>query len=224
MLVSSTLALSTEHSRLPRMRAVSKPSARDALDLRHAVEHRVEAFVVAGGVLAPAARLAEVDVAGQFAQDHDVEARDDLGLQRRRRRELRIQTARAAGWRTAPAPCGCRRMPCSGRSSRGSVSYCGPPTAPISIASASLRERERGRRQRMAGRVVARAADRRGLRRRSAGRRARSTSSTRCACATISVPMPSPGRIAIFIVSVPINKKRRRFTLAPLLVREVFYG
>ena len=90
-------------------------------------------------------------------------------------------------------------MPCSGRSARGSVSYRGPPTAPSSTASARLRELQRRRGQRIAGGVVAGAADRR-LARVSIGRPSlRSASSTLRACATISGPMPSPGRIAIFI-------------------------
>ena len=42
-------------------------------------------------------------------------------------------------------------MPCSGRNSRGSVSYCGPPTAPISDGVRVLRESQRRRRQRMPG-------------------------------------------------------------------------
>ena len=51
----------------------------DALDLRARVAHRVEGLLGAGegavGRAAPAARLAEVDVAGELADDQDVEAR-----------------------------------------------------------------------------------------------------------------------------------------------------
>ena len=66
--------------------------ARDARDLAFAVAHRVEAFVARPRALrAAAARLAEIDVAGQLADDHEVEPGDDFGLQRRRRGELRIQ-------------------------------------------------------------------------------------------------------------------------------------
>src|SRR6266576_193762 len=39
------------------------------------------------GVGVAAARLAEIDAAGQLADDHDVEALDDLGLQRTRSEE-----------------------------------------------------------------------------------------------------------------------------------------
>ena len=66
-----------------RLRAVSKPDVRDAADLRLGVAHGVEALALAGVGRADAARLAEVDVAGELAHDHDVEAGDDLGLQRR---------------------------------------------------------------------------------------------------------------------------------------------
>ena len=52
------------------------------------------AALAAAGVL-NAARLAEVDAAGQFAHDHDVEARDDIGLERRGMREGGIDHGRA---------------------------------------------------------------------------------------------------------------------------------
>jgi hypothetical protein len=39
----------------------------------------------------PPARLAEVDVAGQLAENHDVEPGYDIGLERRRCRELGIE-------------------------------------------------------------------------------------------------------------------------------------
>ena len=57
----------------------------DALDLGTGVAHGVEGFLGAGEVAigghAAAARLAEVDVAGQLADDEDVEARDQFGLE-----------------------------------------------------------------------------------------------------------------------------------------------
>jgi hypothetical protein len=50
-----------------------------------AVAHGVEGFLGAGEVAvhrrAAAARLAEVDVAGQLADDQDVQARHQLGLE-----------------------------------------------------------------------------------------------------------------------------------------------
>ena len=182
--MSSTLALSTEQSAALALARGLEADARDALDLaaRCSASCRSLRVAVRRCVRRPRG-CAEVDVARELAHDHEVEARDDLGLERRRRGELRDTAAPAAGSRTGPAPCECASSPCSGRSSRGSVSYCGPPTAPSSTASARLRERERGGGQRMARRVVAGAADRRASRSRSAGPRRAATSSTRCACA-----------------------------------------
>ncbi len=107
MLVSSTLALSTEHSRLLALARRLEPDARDALDLRHAVVHRVEAFASPRALRAAAARLAEVDVAGQLAHDHEVEPGDDVGLERRSGGELGIQDRRTQVREQAAAPCGC---------------------------------------------------------------------------------------------------------------------
>src|SRR5207247_1038540 len=64
----------------------------DALDLGLRVAHGVEGFFGAGEMAvdrgAAAARLAEVDVAGELADDEDVQPRDELRLQARRMREL----------------------------------------------------------------------------------------------------------------------------------------
>jgi hypothetical protein len=79
MLVSRTFALSTEHSRPPRRRAVSNPTRAMRRISVCAVAHRVEALVVARAFALPSAGLAEIDVAGQLADDHEVET-----LQRRR--------------------------------------------------------------------------------------------------------------------------------------------
>ena len=57
--------------------------AHDALDLAFRVAHRVEGFPLAGGVGCDAARLAEIQVPGQLAQDHDVQSLDDFALERR---------------------------------------------------------------------------------------------------------------------------------------------
>ena len=54
----------------------------DAADLGGRVALRVEGLDLAGGVDVAAARLTEIHAAGQLADDHDVEALDDLGLQR----------------------------------------------------------------------------------------------------------------------------------------------
>src|SRR6185312_4194865 len=89
------------------------------------------------------------------------------------------------------------RMPCSGRSSRGSVSYFGPPTAPSSTASAACASStvDGGN----GWPAVSWPAPPIAPRAFSIGSpSAASTSSTRSASRTISGPMPSPGRIAIF--------------------------
>ncbi len=56
----------------------------DAADFRGGVDQGVEALAIAVRQSFDAARLAEIDAAGQLAHDHDVEARDHLALQRRR--------------------------------------------------------------------------------------------------------------------------------------------
>ena len=66
-----------------RLRASSKATAQTRLDLGSGVTLRVEGLDLAGGVGVAAARFAEVNAAGQLADDHDVETLDDLGLQRR---------------------------------------------------------------------------------------------------------------------------------------------
>ena len=69
----------------------SESHMRDAANFRFAVFHCVEAFTLAGVGLARAARLTEIDVAGQFAQDHDVEPGHDFVLQRRSIRQFGVQ-------------------------------------------------------------------------------------------------------------------------------------
>ena len=67
----------------------------DAADFRLAVLHGVEAFALARFGLALAARLAEVDVARQFAQDHDVQAGDHFVLKGRGIGQFFVQQCRA---------------------------------------------------------------------------------------------------------------------------------
>ncbi len=55
--------------------------AHDALDLRFGVDFGVDAAPAAVGQGLDAARLAEIDAAGQFAQDHDVETGEEIALQ-----------------------------------------------------------------------------------------------------------------------------------------------
>ena len=57
--------------------------ATDAQDLTGRVDEGVDTAAFAAAGILDAARLPEVDAAGQFAHDHDVEARDDFGLERR---------------------------------------------------------------------------------------------------------------------------------------------
>ncbi|CFP59327.1 Uncharacterised protein [Bordetella pertussis] len=85
------------------------------------------------------------------------------------------------------------RIACSGRNSRGSVSYFQSPTAPNSTACEPCANSS------VAGGKGcsnwSKAAPPTGAWRSSSGRS--SALSTRSACSTISGPMPSPGRTAI---------------------------
>src|SRR6266852_3165501 len=88
--VSSTFALSTEHSFLLRFSAARKLCVGDAADLLVGVAHGIEAFAHPALELPDAARLAEIDVAGQLAHDQDIEPCHHLGLQRRGAGELGV--------------------------------------------------------------------------------------------------------------------------------------
>ncbi len=57
--------------------------ARDPLDLPHGVGHRVHRAGVPSGALDPPARLAEVEPAGELADDHEVGPLDHRPLERR---------------------------------------------------------------------------------------------------------------------------------------------
>src|SRR5207248_2707819 len=63
----------------------------DAAYLRLRIEHRIEAFRLAGGVLPPATWRPEVDVSRELAHDHEIEAGDDFGLEARSGGELRVE-------------------------------------------------------------------------------------------------------------------------------------
>ncbi len=69
--------------------------ADDAFDLMLGIDHGVETLALATLQGAHPARLAEVDVAGQLAHDEDIEPGDDLGLEGRGLRQLRIEDGRA---------------------------------------------------------------------------------------------------------------------------------
>ncbi len=100
--VSSTFALSTETMRRLRAIASCARHARDALDLRG----RIAADVL--GLARRALLATEVDAAGQFAHDHDVDVADHLGPERRGVEHRRRACAPGAGWRTGRA-CGAGR-------------------------------------------------------------------------------------------------------------------
>src|SRR5690349_9044088 len=88
-------------------------------------------------------------------------------------------------------------MPCSGRRARGRASYCGPPTAPRSTASAVLaRSSVESGSGLPAVSTPAPPIGAVSVSIETPSRRSRS--STFAASATISVPMPSPGSNAIF--------------------------
>ncbi len=65
--------------------------SRDALDLGFRVAHGVEGFTFAGRVGSETSRLAEVEVTGQLAQDHDVQSLDHFALEGRSIDQLRKQ-------------------------------------------------------------------------------------------------------------------------------------
>jgi hypothetical protein len=76
-----TLLFSAEVTLFRRPRARSKATRRRARS-RRCVDLGVDAAAGAVGQGLDEPRLAEVDAAGQLADDHHVEAGDDLGLQR----------------------------------------------------------------------------------------------------------------------------------------------
>ena len=179
---------------------------RDALDLRHAVVHRVEAFVRARRVAPAAARLPEVDVARELAHDEHVEPGNDLGLERRRRRELGIEERR-------PQVREQRQ-----RLADAQEALLGPHLARqrVVLRAADRAHEDRIRRpgQRRAWRPAADRPRRRSPRRRSAAVSVdsgspspRRRSSTRWACPTISGPMPSPGNTAIRTSVLPKSRE-----------------
>ena len=138
-------------------RASAQARRIDALDLGDAVFAQV-----AGGIVGRAALLlAEVDAAGEFAHHDQVDAVQQVRLDRRgaergrvrlHRAQVGVQAQRLADRQQALF--GTHRAP-SGRTTSG------PPTAPSSTASARCRGGERSRRQRFAGGVDRGAADQR---------------------------------------------------------------
>ena len=168
---SSTLALSTLVTPLAALARRLEGDVGDALDLGARVAHGVEGFLGAGegavGRGAAAARLAEVDVAGELADDQDVEPGDEFGLQARGVGQLRRSRSPGGSWRTGRASCAGRGSPARGATGASSLSYFQSPTAPNSTASAALASLSVASRQRMAVRLVGRAADQGRLRSRT---------------------------------------------------------
>ena len=112
-----TLRFSIEqHVVLARARQL-EGDAGDALDLERVVDLRVDAALLAVAEVDDLLRLAEIDAAGQFAHDEDVEPFDDLRLQRGGGGQRRIADGRAAGWRTVRRSLRSRSRPASGRTS-----------------------------------------------------------------------------------------------------------
>jgi hypothetical protein len=164
----------------------------DAADFRLAVDHGVEADALAV-FLAHAARLAEVDVAGQLTDDQDVEAGNDLRLQCRGIGQFRVENGRAQVGEQVQILADAEQAALRAFS-RGRLSHCGPPTAP------SKRHRLRGqllRRFRIGLPVASTAPAQQAS---SISNLRSSAFRTRTASAVISGPMPSPGRTQIFMV------------------------
>ena len=159
----------------------------------------------------PPARLAEVDVAGELAHDQEVEAGDDLRLERRRGGELRIEQRRPQVGEQRQRLADAQQALLGTQLARQRVVL---RTADRAQQDRVGRLRERERRRRAADRPP-----RRSLRRRSARSRlerqalvAQERRARAAPAATISGPMPSPGRMAIFIFW-PVHKQKA----APLL-------
>ena len=72
-----------------------KGHPRDPFDLMLRVNQSIQTLPLPAGQLADAARLAEIDAAGQLAHDHDVQTADPLRFQGRGRGQLREQHGRA---------------------------------------------------------------------------------------------------------------------------------
>ena len=79
--------------------------AGDALDLVGVVDLGVDAALLAVAEIDDFLRLAEIDAAGQLADDQDIEAVDQLRLQRGSRCQRRIADRRAQVGETAAGPC-----------------------------------------------------------------------------------------------------------------------
>ena len=132
----------------------------DAADLRLGIAHGVEALALAGVGRSDAARLAEVDVAGQLAQDQEVEAGDDLGPQGRGAGKLGVDRGRTEV-REEPELLAQPQERLFRALRPGQLFVLRPADSAEQDRAGAPGERERCLRQRVAGGVVGRAADRR---------------------------------------------------------------
>ena len=76
-----TLRFSIEQTLVLARPGEFEGDAGDALDLVGVIDLRVDAALLAVAEVDDFLRLAEIDAAGQFAHDQDVEALDDFRLQ-----------------------------------------------------------------------------------------------------------------------------------------------
>jgi hypothetical protein len=106
------------------------------------VAHGVKGFLGTGEVAicgdAAAAWLAKVDITGQFADDQDVQARDQLGLQAGGADQLFVTNGRAEVGKQAQVFAQAQNGLLWDAAGGPSLSYFQSPTAPNSTASASL--------------------------------------------------------------------------------------
>ena len=108
--------------------------AHDARDLVLAVLERVDRATLTGDHLAET-RLAEVEAAGQLAHEEDVDALEELGLQRRGRRERGVHAHRTQVREEAEALAEPEQALLGPDVFAFGSSHFGPPTAPSSTAS-----------------------------------------------------------------------------------------
>ena len=147
--------MSTEHRLLAALARRLEGDLRDAPDLAFGVVHRVEALALAAGQRVDAARLAEVDVAGQLAHDQDVEPGDHFGLERGGLGELGIHLRRAQVGEQAELLAQAENRLLRALFSRGSASYFRSADRTEQDGVGRLRQAQRRLGQRMAGRIDA---------------------------------------------------------------------
>ena len=101
--VSSTFALSTEQSFFLRCRAISKPTVTIRRTSASVIGHDVIALADRPSAVRTHPLLAEIHVAGQFAQDHHVDRAARSRVSARKRPPALRTASPAAGSRTGPS-------------------------------------------------------------------------------------------------------------------------